>query len=193
MSLLIDFFNGWQKQLQGIISGGGYLCGCSSCNFSNVRSPRLRFFWECACAFSDNLTVKCHVQVLSAYEFEQHAGVKTRHPNNHIFLENSRPIYSIIQELKTAPLSILDEVIKDIAGASVNEEYFRIWRGEANYLFLFTLFIFLFFFGDIVGLGQVSDPFNIFIFGGVGIDIPVFFVMYIHLVAYSGLCRTNSS
>ncbi|KAH7519154.1 hypothetical protein FEM48_Zijuj08G0005600 [Ziziphus jujuba var. spinosa] len=90
-----------EKQLQGIISGGGYLCGCSSCNFSNV---------------------------LSAYEFEQHAGVKTRHPNNHIFLENSRPIYSIIQELKTAPLSILDEVIKDIAGASVNEEYFRIWR-----------------------------------------------------------------
>ncbi|KAF3454212.1 hypothetical protein FNV43_RR04659 [Rhamnella rubrinervis] len=91
-----------EKELQGIISGGGYLCGCSLCNFSRV---------------------------LSAYEFEQHAGVKTRHPNNHIYLENGRPIYSIIQELKTAPLSILDEVIKDTAGTSVNEEYFRIWRG----------------------------------------------------------------
>ncbi|XP_062118172.1 uncharacterized protein LOC133831774 isoform X2 [Humulus lupulus] len=90
-----------EKQLQGIISGGGYLCGCSSCDFTSV---------------------------LSAYEFEQHAGVKTRHPNNHIYLENGRPIYSIIQELKTAPVGLLDEVIKDLAGTSVNEEYFNIWK-----------------------------------------------------------------
>lgn len=88
-------------ELHGIINGGGYLCSCSSCNFSRA---------------------------LSAYEFEQHAGVKTRHPNNHIYLENGRPIYSIIQELKTAPLSILDQVIKDSAGSSVNEEYFQVWK-----------------------------------------------------------------
>ncbi|KAL5537316.1 hypothetical protein UlMin_045665 [Ulmus minor] len=90
-----------ENQLQGIISGGGYLCGCSLCNFSRV---------------------------LSAYEFELHAGVKTRHPNNHIYLENGRPIYSIIQELKTAPLNQLDEVIKDMAGSSVNLDYFQIWK-----------------------------------------------------------------
>ncbi|CAN6715829.1 unnamed protein product [Malus baccata var. baccata] len=92
-------------ELHGIISGGGYLCGCSSCNFTRV---------------------------LSAYEFEQHAGVKTRHPNNHIYMENGRAVYSIIQELKTAPLSSLDEVIKDIAGSALNEESFRVWKETLN-------------------------------------------------------------
>ncbi|XP_027367214.1 uncharacterized protein LOC113873334 isoform X3 [Abrus precatorius] len=94
-------YNPSKVELPGIIDGGGYLCGCSACNYSRV---------------------------LSAYEFEQHAGAKTRHPNNHIFLENGRPIYSIIQEIKTAPLSILDEVIKNVAGASVNEESFQLWK-----------------------------------------------------------------
>lgn len=73
-------------------------------------------------------------QVLTAYEFEQHAGVKTRHPNNHIYLENGRPIYSIIQELKTSPISMLDQVIKDLAGSSVNEEFLQFWKGEYCYL-----------------------------------------------------------
>ncbi|PQP96857.1 uncharacterized protein Pyn_28486 [Prunus yedoensis var. nudiflora] len=91
--------------LHGIISNGGYLCACSSCNFSKV---------------------------LSAYEFEQHAGVKTRHPNNHIYLENGRPVYSIIQELKTAPLDSLDEVIRGVAGSSVNEESFRVWKATLH-------------------------------------------------------------
>ncbi|RDY07306.1 Increased DNA methylation 1, partial [Mucuna pruriens] len=94
-------YNPGKVELQGIIDGGGYLCSCSMCNYSRV---------------------------LSAYEFEQHAGAKTRHPNNHIFLENGRPIYSIIQEIKTAPLSILDEVIKNVAGSSVNEESFQVWK-----------------------------------------------------------------
>ncbi|XVE61845.1 hypothetical protein DITRI_Ditri06bG0071600 [Diplodiscus trichospermus] len=92
-----------ERVLDGIVHAGGYLCGCSCCNFSKV---------------------------LSAYEFEQHAGAKTRHPNNHIYLENGKPIYSIIQELKTAPLSILDEVIKDIAGSSINEESFQDWKAS---------------------------------------------------------------
>ena len=68
--------------------------------------------------------------MLAAYEFEQHAGAKTRHPNNHIYLENGKPIYNIIQELKTAPFSILDEVIKDVAGKSINEESFQDWKGN---------------------------------------------------------------
>ncbi|XP_061339439.1 uncharacterized protein LOC133286108 [Gastrolobium bilobum] len=94
-------YNPGKVELPGVIAGGGYLCGCSVCNYSRV---------------------------LSAYEFEQHAGAKTRHPNNHIFLENGRPIYSIIQEIKTAPLSLLDEVIKNVAGSSVNEESFQVWK-----------------------------------------------------------------
>ncbi|GAB4833766.1 hypothetical protein Ancab_032016 [Ancistrocladus abbreviatus] len=91
-----------EKEIPGIIRGCGYLCGCQTCNYSNV---------------------------LSAYEFEQHAGgAKTRHPNNHIHLENGRPIYSIIEELKTAPLGMLEEVVKDMAGSSFNEGSFRAWK-----------------------------------------------------------------
>lgn len=71
-------------------------------------------------------------QILSAYEFELHAGGKTRHPNNHIYFENGKPIYSIIQELKTAPLSELDEVVKNVAGSSVNEESFLVWKGDSD-------------------------------------------------------------
>ncbi|KAF5938470.1 hypothetical protein HYC85_022729 [Camellia sinensis] len=67
-------------------------------------------------------------EILSAYEFELHAGGKTRHPSNHIYLENGKPIYSVIQELKTAPHSVLDEVVKNVAGSSVNEESFQAWK-----------------------------------------------------------------
>ncbi|KAI3447667.1 hypothetical protein Pfo_004332 [Paulownia fortunei] len=92
-----------EKEIPGIIKDCGYLCGCCICNFSKV---------------------------VSAYEFELHAGTKTRHPNNHIYLENGKPIYSIIQELRTAPLSTIDGVIKAVAGSSVNEEYFQVWKAN---------------------------------------------------------------
>ncbi|PNX95829.1 DNA binding protein, partial [Trifolium pratense] len=94
-------YNPGKVELDGIIGGGGYLCGCSMCSYSRV---------------------------LSAYEFEQHAGAKTRHPNNHIFLENGKPIYSIIHEIKTAPNSMPDEIIKNVAGSSINEESFQVWK-----------------------------------------------------------------
>lgn len=93
-----------EKEIPGEIRGCGYLCGCAACNFTNV---------------------------LSAYEFEQHAGgSKTRHPNNHIFLENGRPIYSIIEELKTASLGRLEELVKEMAGSSVNEGSFHAWKAS---------------------------------------------------------------
>lgn len=76
---------------------------------------------------------------MSAHEFEQHAGAKTRHPNNHIYLENGKPIYSIIQELKTAPLGILEEVVKKVAGSSFNEGSFRVWKGDV--VFAFNVFL----------------------------------------------------
>ncbi|KAL0336842.1 UNVERIFIED_CONTAM: Autoimmune regulator [Sesamum calycinum] len=72
-------------------------------------------------------------QVVSAYEFELHAGTKTRHPNNHIYLENGKPIYSIIQELRSVPLNSLDGVIRAMAGSSVNEEYFQVWKAKLQY------------------------------------------------------------
>lgn len=92
-----------KRELPGIVRDWGYICGCSSCNFSRV---------------------------LSAYEFEMHAGGSTKHPNNHIFLENGKPIYAIIQELKTAPLTMVDEVIRRVAGSAVNEEMFQAWRAR---------------------------------------------------------------
>lgn len=97
----VKYVSGAHEELQGIVSRGGYLCGCSLCNFSKV---------------------------VTAYEFEQHAGFKTKHPNNHIYLENGRSVYSIVRELKTAPLSVLEEVLKDVAGSAVNEEGFQVWK-----------------------------------------------------------------
>ncbi|XP_024971954.1 uncharacterized protein LOC112510829 isoform X2 [Cynara cardunculus var. scolymus] len=90
-------------ELIGIVKDCGYLCGCATCNFSNI---------------------------LRAHEFEEHAGGKTRHPNNHIYLENGKPIYSIIQAMKTAPLSTVDEAIRNVAGSSVNEELLQVWKGN---------------------------------------------------------------
>ncbi|KAL8125871.1 hypothetical protein AgCh_013249 [Apium graveolens] len=93
------------RELSGIIKDWGYLCGCSTCIFSKV---------------------------LSAHEFEIHAGSRSRHPNNHIFLENGNPIYRIIQELRTAPLDMLEEVIKRVAGSSVNEQRFQNWKASLH-------------------------------------------------------------
>ncbi|KAD5961561.1 hypothetical protein E3N88_13034 [Mikania micrantha] len=90
-------------ELIGIVKDCGYLCGCPTCNFSNV---------------------------LRAHEFEEHAGGKTKHPNNHIYLENGKPIYSIIQAMKTAPFSTVEEAIKKVAGSSVNEELLQVWKGS---------------------------------------------------------------
>ncbi|XAR68973.1 Histone acetyltransferase [Bertholletia excelsa] len=98
----VKYISTSQREIPGIIKGCGYLCGCSLCEFKSL---------------------------LSAYEFELHAGGKTRHPNNRIYLENGKPIYSIVEELKNAPLSTLDEVIKNMAGSSLNEENFQIWKG----------------------------------------------------------------
>uniref|UniRef100_A0A1J3FDK7 Chromodomain-helicase-DNA-binding protein 4 n=1 Tax=Noccaea caerulescens TaxID=107243 RepID=A0A1J3FDK7_NOCCA len=91
------------RELQGIIHSGGYLCGCTTCNFSKV---------------------------LSAYEFEQHVGAKTRHPNNHIYLENGRAIYNVVQELKTAPHDDLEEVIRNVAGSALCEEGLQAWKAS---------------------------------------------------------------
>ncbi|XP_073272223.1 uncharacterized protein [Primulina huaijiensis] len=95
-----------KKEIPGIIKDCGYLCGCCLCNFSKV---------------------------VSAYEFELHAGTKSRHPNNQIYLENGKLIYSIIEELRTASLTSLDDVLKAVAGSSVNVEYFQVWKANLQY------------------------------------------------------------
>ncbi|KAF8091795.1 hypothetical protein N665_0436s0055 [Sinapis alba] len=89
------------RELDGIIHSGGYLCGCTACNF---------------------------MKVLGAHEFEKHAGRKTKHPNIHIFLENGRSVYNVVQVLKTAPVGLLEEVIRKVAGSALNEEGFHTWK-----------------------------------------------------------------
>ncbi|KAF8397534.1 hypothetical protein HHK36_016452 [Tetracentron sinense] len=90
-----------EKELRGIIKGSGYLCSCQSCKLSKV---------------------------VNAYEFERHAGCKTKHPNNHIFFENGKTIYGIVQELKSTPQNFLFEVIQTVTGSPINQKSFRIWK-----------------------------------------------------------------
>ncbi|KAK4759974.1 hypothetical protein SAY87_023105 [Trapa incisa] len=89
------------KCLPGVISGNGYLCSCKECN--NQR-------------------------IINAYEFEQHAGCKTKHPNNHIFFENGKTVYAIVLELRKTPSEMLFEKIQTAAGSPINEKNFLAWK-----------------------------------------------------------------
>ncbi|XP_058768397.1 uncharacterized protein LOC131642133 isoform X1 [Vicia villosa] len=90
-----------EKELRAVIKGAGYLCSCPSCNFSKV---------------------------INAYEFERHAGCKTKHPNNHIYFENGKTIYGVVQELRSTPQNMLFEVIQTITGSPIHQKSFRIWK-----------------------------------------------------------------
>ena len=71
-------------------------------------------------------------KVLNAYEFERHAGSKTKHPNNLIYFENGKTIYQIVQELRSAPESLLFDTIQTVFGAPIKQKSFRIWKGNEN-------------------------------------------------------------
>ncbi|KAL1818901.1 uncharacterized protein LOC108216025 [Daucus carota subsp. sativus] len=90
-----------REELRGIIKGSGYLCGCQSCNYSKA---------------------------LNAYEFERHAGCKTKHPNNHIYFENGKTIYQIVQELRSTPETLLFDAIQTVTGSPINQKAFRTWK-----------------------------------------------------------------
>ncbi|GMP89232.1 hypothetical protein CsSME_00040898 [Camellia sinensis var. sinensis] len=90
-----------REEHRGTIKGCGYLCGCQSCNYSKV---------------------------LNAYEFEQHAGCKTKHPNNHIYFESGKTIYQIVQELRNTPESQLFDAIQTVTGSPINQKSFRTWK-----------------------------------------------------------------
>ncbi|KAK1389501.1 TDBD domain-containing protein [Heracleum sosnowskyi] len=90
-----------EKELRAIIKGSGYLCDCQSCNLSKV---------------------------MNAYEYERHAGCKTKHPNNHIYFDNGKTVYGIVQELRSTPQNLLFEVIQTITGSPINQKAFRLWK-----------------------------------------------------------------
>ncbi|KAI4302384.1 hypothetical protein MLD38_038135 [Melastoma candidum] len=93
----------WSREmnLRGIISGSGYRCGCPDCNLSKS---------------------------LNAYEFERHAGCKTKHPNNHIYFENGKTIYAVVQELKNTPQELLFDAIQTVTGSPINQKNYRAWK-----------------------------------------------------------------
>ncbi|XP_042510099.1 uncharacterized protein LOC122085669 [Macadamia integrifolia] len=90
-----------ERELRGVIKGSGYLCSCQSCNLAKA---------------------------VNAYEFERHACCKTKHPNNHIFFENGKTIYGIVQELRSTPQNFLFEAIQTVTGSPINQKAFRIWK-----------------------------------------------------------------
>jgi hypothetical protein len=75
------------------------------------------------------------MKVLNAYEFERHAGGKSKHPNNHIFFENGKSIYGVVQELQNSPQEMLFDAIQTVAGTTINQRNFRIWKGNENFQF----------------------------------------------------------
>lgn len=78
--------------------------------------------------------LNCFLQALNAYEFERHAGCKTKHPNNHIYFENGKTIYAVVQELKNTPQEMLFDAIQNVTGSPINQKNFRIWKGDATFL-----------------------------------------------------------
>lgn len=90
-----------REELAGVVKGPGYLCGCQSCNFSKV---------------------------LNAHEYERHAGCKTKHPNNHIYFENGKSTYQVVQELRSIPESQLYDAILTATGSPINEKAFLSWK-----------------------------------------------------------------
>ncbi|XP_054786312.1 uncharacterized protein LOC129292723 isoform X2 [Prosopis cineraria] len=92
-----------EKHLKGVIKGTGYLCSCNECKESKA---------------------------LNAYEFERHAGAKTKHPNNHIYFENGKTIYAAVQELKNTSQEMLFDVIQTVTGSTINQKNFRAWKAS---------------------------------------------------------------
>lgn len=79
-----------------------------------------------------SLTNVTFLQVINAFEFERHAGCKTKHPNNHIYFDNGKTIYGVVQELRSTPQSMLFEVIQTITGSPIDQKSFCIWKGNLS-------------------------------------------------------------
>ncbi|RZC78682.1 hypothetical protein C5167_002882 [Papaver somniferum] len=69
-------------------------------------------------------------EVVNAYVFEQHAGSKSKHPNNYVLLDNGKSIYCAVQELRNIPLGSLDKVIQSVVGPSINVQSYLCWKEE---------------------------------------------------------------
>ncbi|XP_024021997.1 uncharacterized protein LOC21392262 isoform X2 [Morus notabilis] len=97
----VKYISWSREELRAVIKGTGYLCGCQSCNYSKV---------------------------VNAFEFEHHACCKTKHPNNHIYFDNGKTIYGIVQELRSTPQHMLFDVLQTITGSPINQKSFCTWK-----------------------------------------------------------------
>lgn len=74
--------------------------------------------------------ILCIAQALNAYEFERHGNCRTKHPNNHIYFDNGKTIYAVVQELKNTPQDMLFDAIQSVTGSPINQKNFRSWKGN---------------------------------------------------------------
>ncbi|PKA46630.1 chromodomain-helicase-DNA-binding protein 4 [Apostasia shenzhenica] len=75
--------------LQGVIRGNGVLCSCNSCQGTKV---------------------------VSAYQFEIHAGSTKKHPSDFIILENGKSLREVLKSCTGAPLDMLETAIQNAIG-----------------------------------------------------------------------------
>uniref|UniRef100_K4A5T1 Zinc finger PHD-type domain-containing protein n=1 Tax=Setaria italica TaxID=4555 RepID=K4A5T1_SETIT len=88
----------------GRISGQGYSCGCSECNYSS--------------------------NVMNACEFEQHSGQSSNNQNDHIFLETGISLFKVVKALKHYRLNMLGEFFEDTIGFPPNMDEYNKWKAS---------------------------------------------------------------
>lgn len=54
-------------------------------------------------------------------------------------------MYGLVQEVKSSPFNMLEEVIRTLLGGPISEKHLQVWKGDAYYLVL-LLYHFLFIF-----------------------------------------------
>ncbi|KAG0474619.1 hypothetical protein HPP92_014305 [Vanilla planifolia] len=75
--------------LQGVIRGNGVLCSCAACQGTKV---------------------------VSAYQFEIHAGSTKKHPSDFIFLQNGKSLRDVLRSCNGASLDMLEAAIQNAIG-----------------------------------------------------------------------------
>ncbi|KAG0552555.1 hypothetical protein BDA96_01G517200 [Sorghum bicolor] len=80
-------------KLEGFITDGGYACACPA---------------SAGCGY--------HGKVLSARQFEKHAGAESNNPNGHILLRNGKSLYQLFHDLRHVPAEALAAKFLEFAG-----------------------------------------------------------------------------
>ncbi|CAI9755444.1 unnamed protein product [Fraxinus pennsylvanica] len=57
---------------------------------------------------------------------------KTKHPNTHIYFENGKSIYAVVQELKSTPRDMLFATIENVTGSLVNQKNLHTWTADVR-------------------------------------------------------------